>query len=277
MGLAAMGWWTNRGPLRSDKRTEETKLLRQCAQQWGEKVIQVWDQGFASAPWLGCALEQPARFILRWPSRRKLVDEKGHRNAWRITQGKRSQDQGEIWDARRGCWRKTGIVVVPVTHLQYDQPLWLVVSRPGKGRQPWYLLTNEPVSSMPVSSMEEAWPASGGSLLTPAVGPPEAEDDLSLLQDRASPGKSQAMVLGATAQATVPGNPGRCLPVILVKISRPPTAGPQLVEGLLRNWCHRTGKRYRQFAIPLYRLRSALSRLWLTYRPSIAFPSQNSG
>jgi len=50
-----------------------------------------------------------------------------------------------------------------------------------------------------------------------------------------------------------------------------------VVEGLLRNWYHRTGKRYRQFAIPLYRLRSALSRLWLTYRPSPNFLFQSSG
>lgn len=67
-------------------------------------------------------------------------------------QGKRSQDHREIWDAHRGCFRKTGIVVVPVTHIECDQPLWLVVSRPGKGRQPWYLLTNEPIATM-----EEAW------------------------------------------------------------------------------------------------------------------------
>jgi hypothetical protein len=37
---------------------------------------------------------------------------------------------------------------------------------------------------------------------------------------------------------------------------------------LLRYWCHRTGKRSREVAAPLYRLRSALSRLWQTYLPS---------
>lgn len=31
---------------------------------------------------------------------------------------------------------------------------------------------------------------------------------------------------------------------------------------LLRHWCHRTGKRYREITAPLYRLRWALSRLW---------------
>jgi hypothetical protein len=44
--------------------------------------------------------------------------------------------------------------------------------------------------------------------------------------------------------------------------------GTALVDYLLRTWFHRPGKRYRQAAIPLYRLRAALSRLWLTYPPA---------
>ena len=43
-----------------------------------------------------------------------------------------------------------------------------------------------------------------------------------------------------------------------------------LVQDLLRKWCHRTGERYREAAIPLSRIRAALSSLWLTYPP--AFP-----
>jgi hypothetical protein len=36
---------------------------------------------------------------------------------------------------------------------------------------------------------------------------------------------------------------------------------------LLDHWCHRTGKRNRLKAVPLYRLRLALSQLWLAFRP----------
>jgi hypothetical protein len=45
------------------------------------------------------------------------------------------------------------------------------------------------------------------------------------------------------------------------------TAFQPLRNWLLRFWCHRTGSRYRQAAIPLYRLRAALSRLWLAFLP----------
>ena len=44
-----------------------------------------------------------------------------------------------------------------------------------------------------------------------------------------------------------------------------PSLGP-LVRELLRHRCHRTGERYRQAAIPLSRLRAAISSLWLTIR-----------
>jgi hypothetical protein len=40
-----------------------------------------------------------------------------------------------------------------------------------------------------------------------------------------------------------------------------------LRQWLLRFWCHRTGKRHREVSMPLYRLRSALSRLWLDFPP----------
>jgi hypothetical protein len=38
---------------------------------------------------------------------------------------------------------------------------------------------------------------------------------------------------------------------------------------LLRFFCHRTGKRHRVVSMPLYRLRSALSRLWLAQPPPL--------
>ncbi len=47
-----------------------------------------------------------------------------------------------------------------------------------------------------------------------------------------------------------------------------------LVQELLHNWCHRTGERYRQSAIPLSRSRTALSALWLTDPPSPQHPNK---
>jgi len=40
-----------------------------------------------------------------------------------------------------------------------------------------------------------------------------------------------------------------------------------LKQWLLSDWCHRTGKRRRETPTPLYLLRMALSRLWMTHPP----------
>jgi hypothetical protein len=45
---------------------------------------------------------------------------------------------------------------------------------------------------------------------------------------------------------------------------------------LLQHFCHRTGKRSRSTAAPLYLLRLALSLLWSSYRPS-TLPRLDSG
>ena len=140
--LAAMRWWTSRGQLASHRREQRCGLLFQCAQWWQGRVVHVFDRGFAGAPWLRELGTHQLRFILRWPTRYHLADDKGQRPAWHIPRGKRSQDHREIWDLHRRQYRKTGIVAVPVRHPQMDDALLLVVSRPGKGRKPWYLLTN---------------------------------------------------------------------------------------------------------------------------------------
>src|SRR5262249_8073435 len=55
-------------------------------------------------------------------------------------------------------------------------------------------------------------------------------------------------------------------------------AHEKLQAFLLRWWCHRTGKRSQDVSTPLYRLRWAISRLWLAFDPSLAFSfPQNSG
>jgi hypothetical protein len=57
-----------------------------------------------------------------------------------------------IWDARRRCLRKTGVIAFPIYLPNDDRPLFLVVSRPDYGCKPWYLITSEPVHNA-----EQAW------------------------------------------------------------------------------------------------------------------------
>lgn len=260
--VATMRWWSSRGKGKSDKRTEETKLLHRCSRLWGRSVVHIWDRGFASAAWLHRVFKHEVRFILRWPKRYKLVDTQGNRNAWKMARGKRSLDHRLIWDARRRCWRKTGLLFLPVNYPQHQTPLWLVISRPGKGREPWYLLTNEPIQTV-----DDAWRIvlayARRWLIETTFRYNKSE--LALESPRLWQWHNRLKLL---------------LMVTLVYaflLSLLNLDCQLLRNWLLRHWCPRTGKRYREFTIPLYRLRSALSRLWLRHPPSFAFQWQIPG
>ena len=115
-------------------------------------MIHVWDRAFAGGPRVKELTGRRLRFVLRWHTNCMLTDDRGSRRAWQISRGKRSVDHRMLWDINRRQYRKTGIVYLPVRHPQMDQSLWLVVSRPGQGRKPWYLLTNEPIATV-----DDAW------------------------------------------------------------------------------------------------------------------------
>jgi hypothetical protein len=261
--LAHLRFWTTRGEAKTTKREEEHDLLRHLALRWGRTVVHLWDRGFAGAPWLGLVILYQVRFIVRWNKNYKLIDPKGRLlKAWECSRGKRSLDHRMIYDARRRCERKTGIVFLPVHVPDFpDFPLTLVVSRPGKGRKPWYLITNEPVSSV-----EQAWRVvlAYNRRWQVELSIRYSKSELAFESPRllAWEQRTKLLAIAALVQAF--------LFSLLDDLLLP------LRDWLLDHWCHRTGKRNRSTAVPLYRLRLALSQLWLAYRP-FTLPRLNSG
>jgi hypothetical protein len=166
-------------------------------------------------------------------------------------------------DSRTKELMKVGIVVLPMTLVDHPQPFWLVVARLGKGREPWYLLTADPIHTLAEAwavvlayarrwQIELVWRYSKSELAfeSPRVWEWEVRQKLLLL----------AMLAYA----------------FLLHLLSPSLN--ELRAELLRNWCHRTGKRYREVAAPLYRLHSAISRLWqVAAPPGYHQPLLNSG
>lgn len=259
--LAHLHWWTTRGEAASKMRDEEGQVLKQLAKRWGNQVIHVWDRGFAGAPWLLQALSARVRFIVRWKKGNTLIDEYGERRkASEISRRKRSVDHRLIYDAKRRCERKTGIVFFPVSLPDLpNQRLWMVVSRPGPGRQPWFLLTNEPVSSISqawriVLGYNRRWQIETCFRLDKSE---LAIESIRILDWQA---RKKMMLMVAIVHA------------FLLSLLSPDLDA--LRTWLLKFWCHRTGKRNRSAAAPLYRLRLALSALWLAFRP-LSLPRLN--
>jgi hypothetical protein len=261
--LAHLRWWTTRGEMTSDKRTEEKQVLEQTAKRWGREVIHLWDRGFAGAPWLLEVLKYKVRFILRWKKDYKLLGPDGQtRKAWQIVRGKRSQDHREIYDAKRRCMRKTGIIVTQVALPDLPaQPLWLIATRPGPGRTPWYLLTSDPILSTEhawriVFAYARRWQIEMSFRFTKSE---LAFESPRLLQWEH---RKKLLLIASLAYAFL---------LSIIQFDH-----DALFDRIIDPCCARNGKWSRDVSSPLYRLRLAISRLWLAYRPS-SLPFLNSG
>jgi hypothetical protein len=258
--LAHLCWWTTRGQKASTKREIEGKILRKVARLWGQKVVHIWDRGFAGSPWTSLALDQHLRFIVRWNTSYHLVGPDGQKQeGWKIARGKRSWDHRLVWDARRRCERKTGVTAFPVRLPDDDRPLFLVVSRPGYGRKPWYLLTTEPISTPEhawkiIFAYARRWQIEMSLRFT--------KSELAFESPRLHSWEARLKFLLIASLA------------FAFLLSLLPNF--DTLFRLLATFCHRTGKWSQDTLTPLYRLRLALSRLWLTFRPH-SLPSLNSG
>jgi len=190
-------------------------------------------------------LTAQVRFVVRRQTHYHLRGPGGLSPPRQLTRGKRSQGQRLIYDAVRKCHRKAGVVCQAVEHPHYPgQPLWLVVSRPGRGLTPWYLLTNEPVENLApawhvVFAYARRWQIEAAFRYTktePALESPR----LWFWQNRLKLMMMVALLYGFLLS--------------LVRVEYRPWQ-----QALLRLGCHRTGKRYREASIPLYRIRIALA------------------
>jgi hypothetical protein len=247
--LAHLHWWTSRGPGTSDKRTEEEKVLRTVAHAWGKRVVHIFDQGYAGAPWLAQLFRYLVRFVLRWRKTYTLIGPNGEvKSAGQLVAWKRSVDHRRIWDAPRRCWRTVGIRFLCVRHPDFPNiPLWLVVSRPGPGRKPWFLLTNEAVLSS-----EDAW-----RIIFLYARRWQIEMTLRFEKSELAFESPRLHAWEARCKFLLIASLVHAFLIILLA-----PRFEHLKRYLLDTWCHRNGQWGRKTPTPLYRLRLALSQLW---------------
>jgi hypothetical protein len=259
-----MQWWTTRGALATASREKEVAVLDACQRPWRQRVLQIFAQGFAGSPWLGECFQRQVRFILRWHKQYQLCDAQGNqRPVGRISGRRRAFGERQVWDARRRQWVQAGVVAIPVTHPAYEQHLWLVVSGPGKGRPPWYLLTTEAITDeKDACKVVFAYARRGPIEMTGRL----SKSELACESPRLWKWEPRLKLLLMVSLIY-----SFFLSLLDESLSR-------LKHWLLRYWCHRTRKRCREATTPLYRLRWALSRLWLAHLPPVlAFRLLHSG
>jgi hypothetical protein len=258
--VARFRWWTSRGKEATSLGQVRLELLQWARSAFGPAVLHVFDRGYASRAWLGLLLSRQDRFLVRWPSSFKLFDGKGLlKNAYRFSVGKRATSSRLVWDMVRKCQVRRSLLWMPCLHPScQDSPLTLIICRPGrKGRQPWYLLTNEPVESDSeawrlVRAYARRWQVEQSFRFTKSELGMEScrlwfwENRMKLLQ-------TLTLVYAFL------------LSLLEDKLK-------EAVNQLLRQGCHRTGKRCRNTPTPLYRIRLALANLLNLFYLSLQTP-----
>lgn len=252
--VAAMRWWSRAKGVSGQQRHQQEALVGKAALRWGRKVRHVFDRGYGNGPWLWRLWMCRVRFVVRWKKGNKLIDASGQeRKAWEIARGKRPWGGARLlWDTHFRVYRSTRVLALPVRHPEYQGQLWLVVVRQGKGREPWYLLTDEPVETA-----EQAWEMAFSSVRRWKIEESfrfqktELQIEALRLQDWES--RRKMLLLVTLAYSFL-------LSLLACSLSLARSK-------LLAKWCQRADWRLWTTKVPLYRLRWALSRLWQRHPP----------
>lgn len=263
--LASLQWWTTRGPCATTEREVARTMLWYARRTWGQLLLHLFDQGFAGLPWLLVLVESQLRFLLRWNAGYHLCDGAGHKNTpGRLTGHLRCWQQAPGWDAVHQRSIQLKVLAIAVHHPDQalaGQSLWLVVCRRDNNLLPWYLLTNEPITSVDdlwtlVFSysrrwqIEQMWRACKSEL---AFESPRLHD---------WEHRRRLLLLASLAYA------------FLLELMQPPWEGTR--DWIMHFWCRRTGAWTHQTLVPFTRLRTSLSQLWLAFPPPIVFPGRSS-
>ena len=255
--LVMMDFWSRKGPEATTARKEEESLLRLVARKWGKNVLHIFDRGYAGGPWLEMMWKHQVDFLIRWKKGHHFFDENGEeKSLGQIGKFKRSWGHREIWDERAKQMRKTGIVAVRVGHACYEGDVWVVIVR--RGGEPWYLVTNRCIETE-----EQAWALYFAYCRRWKVETvfryekSELAIETIRLWKREKRDKLLHMVSVVHA-------------FLLHLLNE---EHKDLVKWLLRQYCHRRGKKQEEATTPLYRLRWALSRFFQEIRPVFLFPA----
>jgi len=252
--IATMQWWSKESEEKGKRFQVQSTMLQQIAGRLGRKVRHVFDRGYGHGSWLAELWKHRQRFVVRWKKGNKLIDAAGQeRKAWEIARGKRSWGPAKLlWDTHFHLYRSTNVLALPVSHPRHPGSLWLVVVRQGKGREPWYVLTNEPVETP-----EQAW-----DIAFTYVRRWKIEESFRFQ-------KTELLIETIRVQDWEPRRKLLWLVALaygfLLSLLQPQLAPPR--TKLFSHWCQRADWRMQTVKAPLYRLRWALSRLWMRYPP----------
>jgi hypothetical protein len=241
-----MRWWTTRGKFKEDPDNIIYCLLRKIHQEISQPLVHVLDRGYASEKMLRYLFKFEQDFIIRWKKNHLLTHhQKGQKKTHLLARSFKGQTGRIVEDNRRKNRKYITLAWAPVQHPQFpDKQLYLIIARDKKNyNSPLYILT-----SIEITNAKIAW-----EILFSYFHRWEAEQGFRFLKSEMAIESPRLWFwenrLKLFAIVTMVYD-------FILKTLRNWTMWISL---FLKNWAHRTGKRYRDASIPLYRLRLAIS------------------
>ncbi|MEM7299424.1 MAG: transposase, partial [Bacteroidota bacterium] len=243
--VCQMSWWTRRGKFKEWGSNIIYRLLRKVHHQIGRAAVHIMDRGYANYQMLEWLFDFEQDFIIRWKKNQLLEHaEKGRKKTHLLARSFKGRQQRSVWDKYRKKSKRVSIAWAPVNHPDFaEYQLFLVILRDKYNyNSPMYLIT-----SLNIESPAQAWEVAFSYLHRWEVeqGFRFGKSELAMESPRLWFWENRLKLLAIVALVYD----------FLLRFIRQWAAW---VQGFLRNWCHRTGERYRKASIPLYRLRIAI-------------------
>lgn len=241
-----MTWWTTRGIHKEHGTNIIYRMLRQIHEQVGRVGLHVFDRGYANANMLEWLIKFQQDFLIRWKSNHLFINEQGElKKIYNIARSYKGKAKKQVRDKERKKLKTISIAWAPVKHPEHpDTQLYLIVVRDKNyGNSPIYLITN-------VLMMDSA---TAWEMCFSYIHRWEIEQSFRCCKSELGMESPRLWFFDRTKKLLA------IVSLVYDFLLRMLGNWKPWTKQLFATWCHRTGNRYRKAAIPIYRLRAAIS------------------
>lgn len=256
--VCQMYWWTTRGKFKELGSNLIYRLLKRIDKHIGRAAVHIMDRGYANSMVVEWLLQFQQDFLIRWKKNHLLINQRQEKKQTHLlARSYRARASRLVRDQDSNKYKRLTIAWAAVQHPELgNTPLYLVIVRDKHGHHsPMYLLT-----SVPVECERQAWEICFSYLHRWHIEQAfrVGKSELAMESPRLWFWENRLKLLGIVTLAYD----------FLLRMLQ---GWMSWVRLFLKNWCHRTGNRYRKASVPIYRLRQAMSNclIWAL--------AQNSG
>jgi len=248
--VCQMSWWTTRGKHKEHGTNIIYRLLKKIHLNIGRLGLHVLDRGYANAQMVEWMIHFKQDFLIRWKQNHLLIhEEKGKKKTHLLSRSFKGKKNKLVWDKERKQQKRVTITWVPVKHPDFtDNQLYLIIIRDKHNHvSPMYLLTN-----LNITNAKMAWEMLHSYMHRWNIEQTFrfCKSELGIESPRLWFWENRLKLLGIVMLVYD----------FMLSLLRNWKAWTII---FVRNWNHRTGNRYKNASIPVYRLRAAIANCLL--------------